>query len=72
MKAMPRLSLALCMLVLAFTVFAERADQRLITFNIEPQPLTEALSEWAQQANLQLISPAGELTDRLTAPRVTG
>lgn len=60
------------MLVLAFTVFAERADQRLITFNIEPQPLTEALSEWAQQANLQLISPAGELTDRLTAPRVTG
>src|SRR5690606_36515984 len=72
MKATPRLSLALCMLALALTAFGKQADQRLITFNIEPQPLSEALSEWAQQANLQLISPASEVMDRLRAPRVTG
>lgn len=43
-----------------------------LTINIKPQPIVEALNEWAQQTGLQVIVPENEATSKLTSPAVKG
>lgn len=50
----------------------QQAADRPVNFDIRSQKLTNALNEWADQTQLQFISPAAEVTDRIVAPRVKG
>lgn len=51
---------------------AEGVPQRQLVIDIKPQPLVDALNEWAQQTGFQLIFPEPDATERLVAPRVKG
>ena len=47
-------------------------DTRTIALDIKPQPVAEALTDWAQQTGLQVILPAGPEADRRLATRIKG
>lgn len=47
-------------------------DERKSYFNIESQPMVEALNEWAQQSGLQIIVPENEKTSSLISPPLEG
>jgi iron complex outermembrane receptor protein len=48
------------------------ADTRTMALDIKPQPVAEALTDWAQQTGMQVIVPAGPQTDRLLVTRIRG
>lgn len=50
----------------------QQTADRPIDFDIRSQTLTNALNEWADQTQLQFISPAAEVTDQIVAPQVKG
>lgn len=47
-------------------------DTQTIVLDIKPQPVAEALTDWAQQTGLQVIVPVGPQTDRLLVTRIKG
>lgn len=50
----------------------EDTETRTLVLDIKPQPVGEALTDWAQQTGLQVIVPMGPQTDRLLAVRIKG
>jgi outer membrane cobalamin receptor len=43
-----------------------------VRFSVEPQPLRMALNEWAEQAGMSVVLPAGEAAGSGLSPRVEG
>lgn len=58
--------------VFAVTSHAQETQSRQIALDIEPQSMSDALNDWAQQTGLQLIFPDADITNRLAAPSVRG
>lgn len=65
-----------CFAILAFTAGAQSSDARAATairvFRIEAQPLPEALTQWADQANMQVLWSAKLSSSQGEAPEVEG
>lgn len=48
------------------------ADTRTVALDIKPQPVAEALTDWAQQTGLQVIVPVGTQAERLLTTHIKG
>ncbi len=58
--------------LLSCATVAQQSEAAPVAFSIEQQPMLKALNAWAQQANLQLIWPAGSQEAQQLSPRVVG
>jgi hypothetical protein len=73
MLKLPRLVFWVVATVLALGVAgAEEARERAVRFDVDAQPLTQALKVWAEQADLQVVWSGGEAGPKLVSPRVQG
>lgn len=67
-----RTSVAAALLLASSQLLAQEAKAAIIKFDIESQPLAQALNTWADQAGLQVIWPAGDPVAYQSSPIVHG
>lgn len=73
MKAIPRCLQALSALLIASLAVAQsQPPVRELMIDIKPQPIVEALNDWAQQTGLQLIVPEEATDSALKSRAVRG
>src|SRR5687767_14688380 len=75
MKRMARMALLGLIWVFCIPVQGEQSQAPVVQpvqFLVEPQPMSEALNAWAQQAKLQLIWPSGMREAKQISARVVG
>jgi len=65
-------SVAATLLLASSQLLANDATAAVVKFNIEPQPLAQALNSWADQAGLQIIWPVGDPAAYRNTPGVRG
>jgi iron complex outermembrane recepter protein len=53
-------SVAATLLLASSQLLAQEAKAAVVKFNIDPQPLAQAINEWADQSGLQVIWPVGD------------
>jgi outer membrane cobalamin receptor len=63
---------AATLLLASSQLLAQDAKAGVVKFNIESQPLAQAVNTWADQAGLQVIWPAGDPVAYQSSPAVRG